>query len=48
MSSMNQESVEYLRVQLGALVELADRLDLPVVAAHMSTALDRIPQGSDR
>lgn len=44
MSADHEESVEYLKERLQELLDQADRLDLPVVAAWLARALDEIPE----
>ena len=45
MTDEHQDSVEYLKAHLDALRDLADRLDLPLVAIRLSSAIDAIPEG---
>ncbi|MBD8737695.1 hypothetical protein [Sphingomonas sp. CFBP 13706] len=44
MTAEHQETVEYLKAQLNELLNLADRLDLPLVAIRVSSAIDAIPE----
>lgn len=48
MTTEHQETVEDLKAQLNELLDLADRLDLPLVAVRLSSAIDAIPTGDDR
>jgi len=42
------KTVEYLKAQMEELLDLADRLGLPVVGAWLSSAIDRIPEGAGK
>lgn len=48
MTAENEESVEYLRAQLDELLDLADRLELPLVAVRLASAIDAMPLGDDQ
>jgi hypothetical protein len=45
MTNERKETVDYLKAQLAELRDLADRLDLPLVAIWLCSAIEAIPQG---
>lgn len=45
MTIAHEETIEYLKVQLDELLDLADRLELPLVAVRLSSAIDAITEG---
>ena len=45
MTAERQETVEYLKAQLNEMLDLADRLDLDLVAVRLASAIDVIPNG---
>ena len=47
MTAEHEDSVKYLKDQLEELLVLADRLDLPLVAVRLSSAIDSIPMGDN-
>lgn len=45
MDKHETETIDYLKARMEELLDLADRLDLPVVGAWLASAIDRIPEG---
>ncbi len=43
MTMPDSETVEQLRVRLAEALDLADQLELAVVAARISSALEQVP-----
>lgn len=48
MDKDETETVEYLKARMEELLDLADRMDLPVVGAWLASAIDRIPEGAGK